>query len=74
MSGFVTTTCPAERIAERIGAGVSPSYVDVEIVIPIAAESSPNSVTWSWPSALVGNRNRARADGSSAMACRTGSV
>ena len=25
MSGFVTTTCPALRIAERIGAGVSPS-------------------------------------------------
>ena len=25
MSGFVTTTWPAVRIAERIGAGVSPS-------------------------------------------------
>ena len=25
MSGLVTTTCPALRIAERIGAGVSPS-------------------------------------------------
>ncbi len=28
---------------------------------PAAADSSPNSVTWSWPSALVGKRNRARA-------------
>ena len=25
MSGFVTTTCPAARTAERMGAGVSPS-------------------------------------------------
>ena len=33
-----------------------------------------NSATWSWPRALVGNRNRARADGSSARACRTGSA
>ena len=27
MSGLVTTTCPAVRMADRIGAGVSPSYV-----------------------------------------------
>ena len=33
---------------------------------------SPNSATWSWPSALVGKRNSARAAGSSAIACRTG--
>ena len=25
MSGLVTTTCPAARTADRIGAGVSPS-------------------------------------------------
>ena len=31
MSGFVTTTWPAARIADRIGAGVSPSYVEVDI-------------------------------------------
>ena len=34
----------------------------------------PNSATWSWPSALVGKRNSARADGSSASAWRTGSA
>ena len=28
--------------------------------MPAAADSSPNSVTWSCPSALVGNRNSAR--------------
>jgi hypothetical protein len=27
MSGFVITTCPADRTVERTGAGVSPSYV-----------------------------------------------
>ena len=74
MSGLVTTTWPAVRTADRIGAGVSPSYVAAETVEPGAATSSPNSATWSWPSALVGNRNSARADGSSAIACRTGSV
>ena len=30
MSGLVTTTWPALRTADRIGAGVSPSYVDAE--------------------------------------------
>ena len=46
--------------------------VEVMIDNPAAAESSPNSVTWSWPSAFVGNRNRARAPGSSAIAWRAG--
>ena len=32
----------------------------------------PNSATWSWPSALVGNRKSARDAGSSAMAWRIG--
>ena len=35
---------------------------------------SPNSATWSWPSALVGNRKSARDAGSSAIACRTGTA
>ena len=74
MSGLVTTTWPAARTADRIGAGVSPSYVEVMIDRPADADSSPNSVTWSWPSALVGKRNRARAAGSSAMACSAGSA
>ena len=56
MSGFVTTTWPAPRIADRIGAGVSPSYVAADTLRPAARESSVNSATWSWPSALVGNR------------------
>ncbi len=72
MSGLVATTWPALRIAERIGAGVSPSYVEAETWSPAARDSSPNSVTWSWPSALVGKSSRARAAGSSAMACRIG--
>ena len=74
MSGFVTTTCPALRIADRIGAGVSPSYVAAATVSPASWTRSPNSATWSWPSAFVGNRNSARADGSSARAWRTGTV
>ena len=74
MSGLVTTTWPALRIAERIGAGVSPSYVLADTVRPVSCTRSPNSATWSWLSALVGNRNSARADGSSAIAWRTGTV
>ncbi len=45
MSGLVTTTCPAARTVERIGAGVSPSYVEVMIERSADAASSPNSVT-----------------------------
>ena len=41
---------------------------------PAAADSSPNSVTWSWPSALVGNRKRARDAGSSTIAWSTGTA
>ena len=37
-----------------------------------AGPASLNSATWSWPSALVGNRNSARADRSTARAWRTG--
>jgi hypothetical protein len=47
MSGFVTTTWPALRTADRIGAGVSPSYVAAETDRPAALESSANSATWS---------------------------
>ena len=72
MSGLVTTTWPALRMADRIGAGVSPSYVEAFTVRPAAADSSPNSATWSCPSALVGKRNRARAAGSSAIAWSVG--
>jgi hypothetical protein len=74
MSGFVTTTWPALRIAERMGAGVSPSYVFAETSSPATFDNSANSATWSWPRAFVGNMNRARAAGSSAMAWRTGSA
>jgi hypothetical protein len=74
MSGLVTTTWPAVRIAERIGAGVSPSYVAAEMASSLAIASSASSVTWSCPRALVGKRNNARADGSSARAWRTGIV
>ena len=34
MSGFVTTTWPAVRTADRMGAGVSPSYVEALTVRP----------------------------------------
>ena len=74
MSGFVTTTWPALRIADRMGAGVSPSYVAEATCSPASRTRSENSATWSCPSALVGNRNSARADGSSASAWSTGTV
>ena len=74
MSGFVTTTWPALRTADRIGAGVSPSYVAAAIDIPAARDSSENSATWSWLSAFVGNRKSARDSGSSAIAWSTGSA
>jgi hypothetical protein len=74
MSGFVTTTWPAFRTADRIGAGVSPSYVAAAIDIPADRDSSENSATWSWLSAFVGNRNSARDSGSSAIAWRTGNA
>ena len=63
----------ADRRPDR-APGVSPSYVAAEIVRPAARDSSANSATWSWPRALVGKRNRARAAGSSAIAWRTGSA
>jgi hypothetical protein len=72
MSGFVTTTCPAVRVADRMGAGVSPSYVDACTSSPDAEASPRSAATWSWPRALVGKRKSARADGSSASDWRTG--
>ncbi len=74
MSGLVTTTWPAARTFERMGAGVSPSYVDVMIDSPAASARPPNSATWSCPSAFVGNRNSARDAGSSAMAWSVGTA
>ena len=74
MSGLLTTTCPALRTADRMGAGVSPSYVAAEIVIFAARASPENSATWSCPSAFVGNRKSALAAGSSAIACSTGTA
>jgi hypothetical protein len=47
MSGFVTTIWPAFRIADRIGAGVSPSYAAVETSSCAALASVAISATWS---------------------------
>ena len=74
MSGFVTTTRPAVRMADRMGAGVSPSYVAAATSSPAAFVNAVSSATWSWPRALVGNRKSARDASSSVIACRTGTV